>query len=128
MLADHLTGGCHQRSGGKRRRIGWKMPLQDGGVVVIGHEADLDRFFLLGGRESQSPGIGPGLRLRHLAHRRQHPRHHLPVDAPEEIALVLVWIAAAIEGAVPDDGVMPGSDVVALERIGVGQQVAKLGE
>src|SRR5207249_11039501 len=49
-------------------------------------------------------------------------------DPPQEVRLVLPGIAAAIQGAVPGDRVVPGGDVGAVEGVGMVHEVAKLRE
>ena len=128
VLADHLAGRRHQRARLQRRRIGRKVPFEHAEVVVVRHEADLHRLRLLGGPEAEAARVRARLRLRHFPDRRQHPLDDGTVDPPEEVALVLRRVEAAVEGAVARDRVMAGRDVVASERIGVCEEVPELGE
>src|SRR2546426_253593 len=70
----------------------------------------------------------PRVALRQPAHRRQQARHDGVVDAPQEVRLVLLRVAAAVQGAVPGDHVMPGGDVAAVQGVRVVEKVSELGE
>src|SRR5256886_11165991 len=73
--------------------------------VIIRDEADLHRLDLFGGDEAEAPGDGSRLALGQVADGRQHPRHHAPVDAPEEVGLVFPGIAPAEQRAIVRDRV-----------------------
>jgi hypothetical protein len=128
MLADYFPAGGDQRTRCQGRCVHREMALQHRYVVIVGNEADLHRFLLIGGGESQPAGIGAGLLLAQLSNRSQHSRDHRPVDAPEKVALVLAPVACPVERSTPGNGVMASGDVVAVQRVRVGQQVPKLGE
>ena len=122
------TAGGHQRTRRQGRGVRGQVALQNAGIVVVGNEADLHRFRLVRRGETQPARVAARLRLREHADRREHSRHHLAVDSPQEVALVLVPVPAPVEGAVAGYRVVPGGDVVAVQRVGMGQQVAELGE
>src|SRR6266704_1572350 len=126
--AHDLAAGRDERAGHERGGVHREMALEDADVVVIGDEADLDRFGLVGRDEPEPPGDRAGLALGERSHGREHARHDRAVDAPQEIRLVLLRVAAAEQRAVPGDGVVARRDVGALERVGVVEEGAKLGE
>ena len=104
------------------------MALEDADVIAVGHEADLHGLGLVRRGEAEPPGERAGLRLGQRAHGRQHPLHDRAVDAPQEVALVLLRIVTPVESPVARDRVMPGGDVATVERVRVCEQVAELGE
>src|SRR5437899_2820133 len=128
MLPHHGAAGRHQRPRRERRRVGGQMTLEHAHIVIIRDEADLHRLDLFGGDEAEAPGDGSRLALGQVADGRQHPRHHAPVDAPEEVGLVFPGIAPAEQRAIVRDRVMAGGHVRAVERVRVVQEVAELGE
>src|SRR5438552_1277345 len=128
VLPHHVAAGRHQRPRRERRRVGRQMTLEHAHIVIIRDEADLHRLDLLGGHETEPPGDGSRLALGQIADGRQHPRHHAPVDAPEEVRLVFPGIAPAEQRAIARNRVMAGGHVRAVERVRVVQEVAELGE
>src|SRR6267143_117554 len=128
MFADHLTARGDERSGYQRRRIGGKMLLEHRHVVVVRDETDLDRFLLIRSHQSQPPGDRASLLLGEIAHRRQHAVHHRAIDPPQEVRLILLAVAAAEQRATVGDRVMPGRNRIAVERVGVIEEVPELRE
>src|SRR2546425_4382128 len=128
VLAHHLSPDRDERAGGERGRVGGKALLEHGDVVLVRDEADLHRLGLFGGAEAEPPGDRAGLGLCELAHRREHTRDDRAVDPPEEVRLVLARVAPAVQRSVPGDHVVPRRHVGAVQRVGVVEQVAKLGE
>ena len=128
MLTDNFACRCHHGSGHQGRRVGGQTALQHREIITGGHETDVHRFFLVGGDEAEFAGDGARLLLGVAADRCEHAPHDRSVDTPEEVALVLVRVPPAEEMSVPRHHVVSGGDVVTLERVGVGQQVAELRE
>src|SRR5262245_13435501 len=128
VLTDDLAAGRDQGTRRQRRCARRQTPLEHADIVVVRHEADLNRFRLVGRHQPELPCQGPGLGLGDLAYGCQHAGHDAPIHAPEEVALVLGGVEPAVERSTPGDRVVAGGDVVAVERVRVGQQVPELGE
>src|SRR5437773_2215579 len=128
VLSHHRAAGRHQGPRARRRRSGGQQAREHPDVIVARDEADLHRFDLLGGDEAEPAGHVPRFALGERPDGREDPRHDAPVDAPQEVRLVLPWIAPAKQRTVSRDCVMAGGDVGAVERVRVVQEVAELGE
>src|SRR5690348_3176489 len=128
MLSDHVATHRHQGSGCQGRRVGAEVTLEHAHVVVVGNEADLHRFRLLGGDEPEAPRGVSCLLLGERPDGRQHPRDDGAIDAPEEVRLVLLDVASPEQRAVAGDRIVTGRDVSAVERVRMIEKVPELGE
>src|SRR5690606_1862303 len=103
---------------------------REGRHVAVGHEAELLRVGLLGVGHAEPLALGARLGLEEIAEREEEPRARLRREAEEEVALILVEVAAAEEaralGAVDDLGVVAGGDVRAAELVGEAREHLEL--
>src|SRR2546428_395324 len=70
--------------------------------------ADFPRLGLGGRAEPEPAGHGARPPLGKLAPRRAQPRHGGTGDPPQKVRLVLLGVAAAVQGSVAGDHVVPG--------------------
>ena len=128
VLAHHIATRQHERAGRERRGVGRQVALEHADVVVVGDEADFYRLGLVGRDEPEPAGHDARLPLGELSHGRAQPRHDGTVDPPQKVRLVLLRVAAAVQRSVAGDHVMPGRHGSAVQRIGMVQEIAELGE
>jgi hypothetical protein len=109
----------------------WPQPLDHVGIVPARHEADVLAVMLVGHRQSIMPGELAGLRLGAVAERKAQQSELGGRDREQEIALVALRLARAIERPpavrqrARSDVMAGGQDLGAEVARGL-QQIAKL--
>ena len=71
--------------------------LQEGAVIVVGHETDFHAFLFLSGLEVATPGDVAGVTLGFFAEGKQRAAELVLAEAEEEIGLVFALVEAALE-------------------------------
>src|ERR1039458_8313626 len=99
-------------------------------VIVAWHKTNFLTVDLIRHFQSERASDFAYLRLRHRTQRRQRASQLFLSQAKEKIRLVLAWIDTFAQHraivAVFDDRVMPGGDVIAVERFRFVPEIAKL--
>src|SRR5581483_2378482 len=94
-------------------------PLDDVGVVPLRNEADVLAVRLVGHRQRKPPGQHPHLRLAIAAERKAEPGELLARGGEQEVALVALGVAGAIElgprRPLAQGDVVPGGERIGLE-------------
>ena len=104
--------------------------LHDAGIGAVRHEADVLAIGLVGDREGKARGEPAGLRLGQIAQREAQERELLRGGREQEIALVALRVAGAVQldaPAIRDPAhVMPGRQRIRTEIARHPQQICEL--
>ena len=99
----------------------------DIGVIAARHEADFHAVRLGGnGGHPRFGGDGPDIRLHVPADGEEQVWQHVPLDAVQDVRLILFRIDALVQFAVDNLGIVPRGDGVAAELLTELPELAEL--
>src|SRR5689334_7235395 len=71
---------------------------------------------------------GARLGFRPITDGQEHAPNDVPMNAPQEVRLILPWVETTIERAIDDPGVVTGRNPARVDRVGLVEQIAELRE